>query len=70
MNNLNNIKGVGKQPIPTILRELLPVNYFMFAQVNEFVIKAEALQSSTTSTFHGTDEYYTDPFYKSISNIL
>lgn len=66
----SSIKNLGNQPIDDLLREHLPVNYYLFTLVFQGVVEDNNLKLSAESSFHHTTEYYTYPFYKSISYVL
>ncbi len=71
MNDKDNfINLLDTQPISNILREHLPINYFLFSLVTKYKEEELLYKVASSSSFHNTTEYIIIPFYKSLSNIL
>lgn len=57
-------------PLPDILRDRLPVSYFLLTSFTKPDQTSPQLNLTGVSDFHNTIDYDLLPFYKPISNVL
>jgi len=65
----NIIEILEEQPISEALKPNVPVSYFLINKINH-TEKSRSQSRLAKSSFHNTEIYFIDSFYKIISNII